>query len=234
MKRSKINAIMRDADDFLRSQNFRLPPFAYWGPADWASKGDEVREIVENQMGWDITDYGASDYARIGLLLFTIRNGHPRNLETGTGKTYAEKVLLVGVNQVTPMHFHWRKMEDIINRGGGKLLVQVYNATEDDDLATTPVTVSTDGVKRVVPAGATITLEPGESITLPTRLYHQFYALEDRVLVGEVSVVNDDTSDNHFHRPVGRFPAIEEDEPPLYLLYTDYRRYYHPPNAPKP
>jgi D-lyxose ketol-isomerase len=184
-------------------------------------------------MGWDITDYGSGDYARIGLLLFTIRNGHPRNLETGTGKTYAEKVLIVGVNQVTPMHFHWRKMEDIINRGGGKLLVQVYNATEDEGLATTPVTVSIDGVKRVVPAGATIALEPGESITLPTRLYHQFYALEDRVLVGEVSVVNDDTSDNHFHEPVGRFPAIVEDEPPLYLLYTDYRRYYHPPNAPK-
>jgi D-lyxose ketol-isomerase len=28
--------------------------------------------------------------------------------------------------------------------------------------------------------------------------------------------------------PAGRFPDIEEDEPPLYLLCTDYPKYYHP------
>jgi D-lyxose ketol-isomerase len=44
--------------------------------------------------------------------------------------------------------------------------------------------------------------------------------------VGEVSSVNDDANDNRFHRPTGRFPAIEDDEPPLYLLCTDYPRYW--------
>jgi D-lyxose ketol-isomerase len=48
------------------------------------------------------------------------------------------------------------------------------------------------------------------------------------VLVGEVSLVNDDNIDNRFFDPVGRFPAIEEDEPPLYLLCNDYSRYYRP------
>ena len=108
------------------------------------------------------------------------------------------------------------------------MVIQLYNSTEDEDLADTDVTVSTDGVKRVVKAGGIVVLSPGESITLPTRLYHKFWGAESRVMVGEVSVVNDDTTDNRFYEPVGRFPEIEEDEPPLYLLCNDYARYYRP------
>jgi len=86
-----------------------------------------------------------------------------------------------------------------------------------------------DGVRHVVPAGSSVTLHPGESITLTPGLYHQFHGEPGRgtVLVGEVSLVNDDAADNRFHQPVGRFPAIEEDEPPLHLLVGDYDRYYH-------
>jgi D-lyxose ketol-isomerase len=46
------------------------------------------------------------------------------------------------------------------------------------------------------------------------------------VLIGEVSMVNDDDHDNRFQIQVPRFPQIEEDEHPLYLLCTDYPRYY--------
>lgn len=226
VKRSEINAIMRDADAFMKGQGFLLPPFAYWSPADWAAKGDEVREIVDRQLGWDITDFGSGDYQRRGLFIFTIRNGNPADLPKGAGKLYAEKVLIADVGQVTPLHFHWRKVEDIINRGGGKLVIQLYNATESEGLADTDVVVSTDGVRRTVPAGGKVVLAPGESITLPTRLYHAFWAEDARVLIGEVSLVNDDNTDNRFYEPVGRFPEIEEDEPPLYLLCTDYPRYY--------
>jgi D-lyxose ketol-isomerase len=42
--------------------------------------------------------------------------------------------------------------------------------------------------------------------------------------VGEVSKVNDDWTDNHFLDGVGRFPDIDEDEEPLYLLAMDYHR----------
>jgi hypothetical protein len=226
MKRSQINAIMRDADAFIRSHGFHLPPFAYWPASDWAAKGDEVQEIVQRQLGWDITDFGSGDYAHIGLFIFTVRNGDPANLARGRGKLYAEKVLISDVGQVTPLHFHWRKVEDIINRGGGRLVVQLFNSTADDGLDSTPVTVSTDGVQRTLPAGGRVVLEPGESITLPARLYHAFWAEESRVLIGEVSLVNDDNSDNRFYEPVGRFPEIEEDEPPLYVLCTEYARYY--------
>jgi len=226
MKRSEINAIMREADAFMKSHGFHLPPFAYWSPAEWQTKGQEVQEIVDNNLGWDITDFGQGNYEQTGLFLFTIRNGHPDNLKTGRGKLYAEKIMIVGVDQITPMHFHWHKVEDIINRGGGRLIIQLYNATGDDGLAGTDVTVRMDGVEQTLKAGETVTLSPGQSITLPTRLYHKFWAAGERVLVGEVSVVNDDKADNHFYRPLGRFPVIEEDQPPLYLLINDYPKYY--------
>lgn len=226
MKRSEINAILQDADAFIRSRGFNLPPFAYWSPQTWATKGAEVREIVENHLGWDITDFGVGDFKHVGLFLFTVRNGKPSNIQTMTGKLYAEKIMIVDDAQITPMHFHWSKMEDIINRGGGKLNIQLYNATSQDGLdAESDIHVSMDGIQRTVKAGGIVQLEPGESISLVQRLYHKFWG-EGRVLVGEVSLVNDDFLDNRFYEPVGRFPDIEEDVSPLYLLCNDYERYY--------
>jgi D-lyxose ketol-isomerase len=49
--------------------------------------------------------------------------------------------------------------------------------------------------------------------------------LTGKVLVGEVSAVNDDNSDNYFYEPVGRFPVVEEDEEPLHLLVPDYTKF---------
>jgi len=117
MKRSEINAIIRDADAFIRQHQFYLPPFAHWTLDDWSHKGAEVSEIVTHKLGWDITDFGLGDYKNKGLFLFTIRNGSPANLKTCTGKVYAEKLLIVDDHQITPYHFHWQKVEDIINRG---------------------------------------------------------------------------------------------------------------------
>jgi D-lyxose ketol-isomerase len=226
MNRSEINAIMRDADDFIRGCGLRLPPFAYWTPEDWKTKGHEVSEIVEHKLGWDITDFGQGDFKNAGLFLFTVRNGRPDNLQTGKGKLYAEKLMIVDPGQVTPLHYHWHKVEDIINRGGGKLILELYNSTADGGLDDTNITVSMDGVERTVKPGDYIELSPGESITLPVEVYHKFWGAEKRVLIGEVSNVNDDQHDNRFYEPIGRFPTIEEDEPPLYLLVNDYAEYY--------
>lgn len=222
MKRSEINAIMQDAVKFIERMNFLLPPFAFWSPEEWKRKGHEYDEIRDNMLGWDITDFGSNDYPKIGLLMFTIRNGNLK-LRKYT-KPYAEKLLLVDEAQVTPYHFHWNKMEDIINRGGGNLLVKVYNSTKTGRFADTPVTVSRDGRNDRVKAGTVIKLSPGESITLPAGQYHKFWGAPGagRILLGEVSKVNDDRVDNRFYATVGRFPAIEEDEKPLYLLGNEY------------
>jgi D-lyxose ketol-isomerase len=227
MKRSEINAVIQKADRFIRSQGFHLPPFAYWTPEDWAEKGEEVSEIVENNLGWDITDFGKGDFNQFGLVLFTIRNGNPRNWQTQTGKLYAEKIMIVEDGQITPMHFHWNKMEDIINRGGGNLLIQLFNATPDEDTdKIKDVSVALDAVRHTFKAGEIACLAPGESISLEQGCYHTFWG-EGRVLVGEVSLVNDDHNDNRFHETVGRFPTIQEDVPPLHLLCNDYQQYWH-------
>jgi hypothetical protein len=224
MKRSEINAIMRSADEFIQARGFYLPPFAYWSPDEWATKGPEVVEIVQHRLGWDVTDFGSGDFARRGLFLFTVRNGHPSKPQS---KSYAEKIMVVDDGQVTPLHFHWKKTEDIINRGGRALAIKLYNATPDEGLdEQTEAHVSVDGVLRAVAPGGVVRLGPGESITLRPYLYHEFWGEGGRVLVGEVSSLNDDATDNRFFLPIGRFPAIEEDEPPLYLLCNDYGRYY--------
>ncbi|MBQ4087218.1 MAG: D-lyxose/D-mannose family sugar isomerase [Clostridia bacterium] len=222
MKRSEINSIMKDAKEFLEEMKWKLPPFAYWSPEDWETKGEEYNEIRDNMLGWDITDFGSGDFHKVGLFMFTIRNGNFSDEKYI--KPYAEKLLIVEEEQVTPYHFHWSKMEDIINRGGGNLMVKVYNSTEDEQFADTDVTVMVDGRWYTVPAGSVIRITPGESITLPSGQYHSFWGEKGcgKVLLGEVSKVNDDRVDNRFYEKTGRFPAIEEDEAPLHLLGNEY------------
>ena len=219
MKRSEINRLQKEAVDFFQEHNFYLPKWAFWSKETWQTKGDLVSEIVENRLGWDITDFGLGNFEKYGLLLFTIRNGKFGKENT---KPYAEKIMIVREGQVTPWHFHWVKTEDIINRGGGNLVIELSNAGEDGQLADSPVHVQIDGITHTINQNEKVTLEPGESICLPPYLYHTFYGESGTVLVGEVSSVNDDDKDNRFLENLGRFPKIEEDEPLLYSLCNEY------------
>ncbi len=221
MKRSEINALQREAVAFFKRQKFYLPPWAFWSVSDWKSNRSQATEVIENKLGWDLTDFGRGNFNEKGLLLFTLRNGKPG---VAGCKDYAEKIMIVREEQLTPWHFHWHKMEDIINRGEGNLVVELCNSTEDGLLADSAVTVQVDGITKMVDARGSIILKPGESVTLPPYLYHQFYGEKDKglVLVGEVSRVNDDEKDNRFLDPIARFTQIDEDEPPLYYLCNEY------------
>ncbi len=223
MKRSEINQLIKDSIAFFDEMNFKLPPWAFWTPEEWKGKYDTCNEIVDNMLGWDLTDFGSGNFHKRGLILFAIRNGNQK-LDK---KIYAEKIMIVEENQETPMHFHWSKMEDIINRGGGNLVIDLYQSDANEDFSDEDIEVKVDGVKRVVKAGGQVILTPGESICLSQGLYQRFYGEEGKgkVLVGEVSAVNDDSFDNRFHEEVGRFPEIEEDEAPLHLLVSDYKKY---------
>ena len=223
MKRSEINRIIREAMEFIKGFSFALPPFADWTPENWQTKGHECDEIRDNMLGWDITDYGLGRFSEVGLVLVTIRNGNQNNPKYE--KPYAEKLLISQENQVCPMHFHWHKMEDIINRGGGILMMELYNSDPAGELdKTNPVQVVSDGVRLTLAPGTVLELRPGQSVTLTRGLYHAFWAKEGTgpVLVGEVSQCNDDNTDNRFYEPMGRFPEIEEDEAPFRLLCTEY------------
>jgi hypothetical protein len=224
MKRSRINQAIRRMEAVAAANGVHLPPFCGWTPEAWQSKGTDCDEIRDNMLGWDITDYGTGDFERVGFTLITLRNGNVKQADRYP-KPYAEKLLLVEEGQYSPMHFHWAKMEDIINRGGGTVLIRVYNSLADESLDESgPVRVLSDGRAYTVPAGTQVPLEPGESITIYPGLYHDFSVQPGTgaVLLGEVSMCNDDVNDNRFYQQYGRFPDIEEDEPPYRLLCTEY------------
>lgn len=224
MKRSEINAALRELESMTERYRFSLPPFCRFTPEEWQGKGHEYDEIRDNMLGWDITDYGMGNFDKMGFSLITIRNGN-LNLRDKYAKTYAEKLLYLKEGQYSPMHFHWSKMEDIINRGGGNVLIRVYNSTPEEKLdKVSAVRIHVDGREMTVPAGTPVRLTPGESISIYPYLYHDFEVESGTgpVLLGEVSQCNDDNTDNRFYERLGRFPAIEEDEPPYRLLCNEY------------
>ncbi len=224
MKRSEINAALREMEAFCALRGFPLPPFCAFTPEAWAGLGHEYDEVRDCGLGWDITDYGRGDFAHFGFSLITLRNGS-RAMPEKYPQVYAEKLLYLREGQYAPNHFHWQKSEDIINRGGGTVLIRLYRSRSDERIDDrSDVEVISDGRRTSVPAGTQVALQPGQSIHIYPRLYHDFSLLPGTgpVLLGEVSQVNDDKNDNRFQPPVGRFPAIEEDEAPYRLLCTEY------------
>lgn len=224
MKRSELNRIVNNGMEFVQRMGFKLPPFAYWSLDDWRTKGPEYDEIKDNMLGWDVTDFGSGDFRNIGLLLFTLRNGNFNDPKYK--KPYCERILIVEEEQVLPSHTHYRKMEDIINRGGGNLMMQLYGSREDRKYSADPLTITMDGEQMTVEPGAILRLTPGQSITLVPGQYHKFWGEPGTgtVLLGEVSTVGDDRVDNLFYDTTGRLPEIVEDEQPKVLLFTDYPR----------
>ncbi|MCT4559129.1 MAG: D-lyxose/D-mannose family sugar isomerase [Pelagimonas sp.] len=223
MKRSRINQIMAQADAMIREYGFVLPPFAFWTPEEFTSKRDVARNVIEARCGWDITDYGDGRFDQMGLFLFTLRNGRLADLRRGGGMCYAEKLLISRQDQLSPMHTHVIKAEDIINRGGATLVIELYGSDDAGNFAEDRGgVVFCDGIERTYAAGEKLKLAPGESVTLMPGDWHAFWGEGGDVLIGEVSTVNDDETDNIFRDPIGRFSNIEEDEDPLHLLVSDY------------
>ncbi len=212
MKRSEINAALHRAEAMLAEYRWRLPDWAAWTPDDHAREPDLSAHLHARQLGWDVTDFGLGNFREKGLVLFCVRNGQQGDPAT---LPYAEKLLFIADGQVTPFHAHKVKLEDIIVRGGGNLMVAF---TRDGAFDEAPVLV--DGRTVTDPYGGPIRLTPGQSITIPRGMQHSFWG-EGDVFVAEVSQCNDDLTDNYFLEPIGRFTKIEEDEPPYRLLWNE-------------
>ncbi|KEJ96446.1 hypothetical protein SAMN05444149_103663 [Pseudosulfitobacter pseudonitzschiae] len=223
MKRSEINALLEEARAFFERHGFSLPPFAQWSPAEFVARQDNAAHLIRSRCGWDVTDYGAGRFDEMGLVLFTLRNGLLSDLNAGRGMCYAEKLLITRRDQLSPMHTHRVKAEDIINRAGGTLVVELFGSDATGQLDPQGGgAVMCDGLVVPFKAGDKLRLAPGESITLRPGDWHAFWAEDADVLIGEVSTVNDDETDNIFHQPITRFSQIEEDANPAHLLVSDY------------
>ena len=226
MKRSRINEIIAEGDEMIRRHGFALPPFAYWSPTEFKSKRDVAQAVIDARCGWDVTDYGVGDYDKMGLFLFTLRNGRLSDLQRGGGMCYAEKLLISKQDQLSPMHTHVLKAEDIINRGGATLIIELFGSDDRGGFANDRGgTVWCDGIRREFEPGEKLKMAPGDSVTLMPGAWHAFWGEGGDVLIGEVSTVNDDEIDNLFREPIGRFTDVEEDTDPSHLLVSDYRKW---------
>ncbi|MDO8631564.1 MAG: D-lyxose/D-mannose family sugar isomerase, partial [Phycisphaerales bacterium] len=234
LNRARVEASIARAKEVFQSLHVQLPPYAFWRTADWDQAGPEHDEVRDCMLGWDVTDFGSHDFTRIGRTLFTLRNGnlHDRRYP----KSYAEKLILDPEGQRAPAHFHRTKREDIINRGGGNILVQLTRVAVDDQPDRGSLAVVVDGCCRMINSGETVRLRPGESLCIPPRTIHQFWGEEGTgqridgigyTVSGEVSSVCDDFKDNFFFANLTRFPRIVEDAPRTIYLCNEY-----PPAAP--
>ncbi|WP_170605501.1 D-lyxose/D-mannose family sugar isomerase [Ruegeria arenilitoris] len=221
MKRSEINRIKAEAQAFINSFGAVLPPFADWTPEQMRS--EKAEGIRARGLGWDITDYGQGRFDELGLFLFTLRNGDVNDLNQGRGMLYAEKLLISRDKQLSPMHRHIVKAEDIINRGGGDLVMEIYASNPEGGIdRENAIVVPSDGCPVTIQPGELMRLKPGQSVTLMPGIWHAFWAEQGDCLIGEVSTVNDDRTDNVFEDPIPRFATIEEDTAPDFLLVSDY------------
>ena len=221
MKRSQVNAALRWAEALLEEHGWCLPEMAGWSMKDWKAHRDAIDTVKKVMLGWDITDFGTGDFDRWGAVLYTVRNGLVTDASVGV--PYCEKLILMKEGQQLPEHYHVFKTEDIVNRGGGVLEVFLWNADKDGNQLDTDVHVSMDGIPKVFHAGEPIRVLPGNSISLTPYLAHIFGPEKGTksLIVGEVSKVNDDKTDNYFLQPTSRFAAIEEDEAPIHPLCNE-------------
>lgn len=230
MRRSQANASIRTGLVVLDRLGIHLPEFGYWPASKWSRVGEEAAEARDCMLGWDVTDFGGARFEQLGRTLFTLRNGS--GTDRRYPKPYAEKFLIEPEGQRSPIHYHLKKREDIINRGGGNVIVCLHRIGEDGGPGPGRIQVAVDGFARMVDAGDRIRLRPGQSVSIPPSTFHQFWAEEGTGLridgvgytvSGEVSSVCDDWRDNHFiDEWANRFPKLVEDEAPAYYLCHEY------------
>jgi len=160
---------------------------------------------------WDVTDLGLGRFDEIGLVLVNLCN-EPE---------YCEKLMYSQYRQVTPLHTHRQKKEDIICRSG-RLAIELWAGHPAAIPRGIEFTVLRNGLNTAFTSGGIMVLEPGERVTIVPGIYHAFWPETKDCVISEVSTANDDANDNFFADPaMGRFPTIEEDEPPLVRLVSE-------------
>ena len=225
LKRSEINVSIDLAIETFRKHGLHLPPYAYWQVDDWHERNGDCDEIRDCMLGWDVTDFGSGDFARIGRTLFTLRNG--RSGDARYPKNYAEKYILDPEGQRAPAHFHRTKREDIIHRGqSGAIRVQLCATNADNTPSDESFLIQLNGITLELKPHSQVRLLPGQSVCIPPRTIHQFWGEEGGGITcsGEVSTVCVDWNDYFFLQPGTRFPEIDEDEPRRYYLCHEYPR----------
>ena len=160
---------------------------------------------------WDISDFGLGEFDKTGLVLVNLAEE----------AEYCEKLMYCRNNQVTPLHTHAKKKEDIICRQG-RLAMELWARHPETTPKGKSFRLKRNGKEFEVHSGDVAVLEAGERVTLTPGIYHAFWGASEECVIGEVSTANDDVNDNYFvNSEIGRYPGIEEDECPLVRLVIE-------------
>ena len=209
---------------FCDRHGVKLPSFALWGEEEYRADPAAARRIAEGGLGWNIVEFKPGGFAREGLSVFTLRMGDWRKLATGRGRLYAEKALMAEDGQRTPHHYHIVKTEDVVNRGGARFVVELFKVDRSGAPLKERFRVLKDARVHDLNAGDRVSLEPGEGLLLEPFVAHAFWAEGGATLAGEVSLANDDASDNYFLPPPAPPTPIDEDRPLRYVTTRDHAR----------
>ncbi len=224
MDRSFVDARIDEMQALCDRHGVALPAFARWEKADFVANAECASFIAARGLGWNVVEFRPGAFATDGLTLFTLRMGDWRDLETKRGRLYAEKAIMSLDGQKAPHHYHVVKTEDIVNRGGARFVVELFRVNAQGEPTKDRFRVLKDvGVLDLGP-GDQVRLEPGESLTLEPYVAHAFWAEGGTALAGEVSLANDDRTDNYFVSPLGVPDSILEDAPARRVTVRDYNR----------
>ena len=228
MLRSFIDSRVEAMLELCTRHSFTLPPFALWSAGKFRAERESAERIVRSGLGWNVVEFQPGAYRSDGLTIFTTRMGDWRDLSKGSGRLYGEKAMMAEDGQRTPHHYHVVKTEDILNRGGARFVVELFKVDQTGRRLDEKLRVLKDATMIDLAPGGRVTLEPGESLVLEPYVAHAFWAEGGAVLAGEVSLVNDDSTDNYF-LPVPPPPApIEEDAPARFVTLRDHARLLGP------
>ena len=223
MKRSRINEILREGDAFIRSFGYVMPPFAYWSPEELRAR--KPRASSRRGSAGTSPTTGKTSSTNSACSCSQSRNGRAEDLARGQGMLYAEKIMISRKNQLSPMHRHVVKAEDIINRGGGKLVLELFmpDAEGNIDHAGRGARCRADGVMRKLPRRRASEARAGRKRDASAGRVAWILG-RGRRCADRRSFDGQRRSDRQYLPRPDRHasPQIEEDEAPLHLLVSDY------------
>ncbi|MCY4325064.1 MAG: D-lyxose/D-mannose family sugar isomerase [Betaproteobacteria bacterium] len=217
MKRSLINTLLADGEDFFAANSVALPSFALWRPDEFSRRVSAGHEnVVASRLGWLVSDFALGDFAAEGLVAFCASAG-------GGAGNYAERLLILRDRQRIPDRFHRRRVKDLINCGPGNLCLRLHRTTPSDTLdETANLQVAVDGAVRKLAPGARLLLRPGERVRIDPLTFHECQAEAGDLIAREISTATDEMLDSFFLPQIALAMSIVEDEPARRLLVSDY------------
>lgn len=234
MKRSEIDSAIERAINSAKKFGVALPVWIEWHPHQFEKNADGIKH---QKLGWKVVDFGVGDFEHCGLVILVIcsplvdEHGEPLTKPSNIGNheypltSFSRKYLFVQAGQTEPHHFHRQKArKEVSVLAGAPVRFELAWAENDTTLSDRNVDVAVDGIWHHIPAGGSVMVNPGETITLPGNLSHIISVAEggpDTIMM-ETSTANNDRSDNIFPFMTPTSKSVIDDVSARYQLLDEH------------